>query len=165
MRYQIITTQMNEPDSPTEPVTVEDVKLYLQVEGNAYNAMFAAFIRASRRMVEQYTGVSLLERTALLVVQTCEGDVQVPIPYRPFADVDSLEPDVVAELTQGERTVVTLPLPDTYTMVYNLNASNDPALLQAVIMQAGYMFTHRDNKDAGISPAAKIIMDFYTLPL
>jgi uncharacterized phiE125 gp8 family phage protein len=59
---RIISINSKLQDYAAEPVTVADLKLYLQIEGDAYDAQLAAYIKAARGLVEQATNISLTDK-------------------------------------------------------------------------------------------------------
>ena len=157
----------------TEPVTADDVKLFLQLEGMAYDAALTAMIKAARKKIEKYCNVSLVAKSILASFRTV-GLANMSLPFPPLhtmvkvewkkcptewlelvADDDysiendaSLETEVVSsEIGLHRIQYTTYPIEDIEQYA------------QAIIIQAAAMYTHRDDATFEWSPAAKSMLD------
>jgi hypothetical protein len=157
----------------TPPVSVEDLKLYLQVEGTAYDSQFLAYIWTATDQVEQYTRKSLAANTVYCTFEQKADSVL--LPFSPLDEVVSAfwkkcplqmisatyqiinegEPD--AEFA-GEDGKGSFAWP-TYRVEYTTTADPSLALKEAVKIQAGYLWQNRDTTNPGWSPAAKAIVN------
>lgn len=73
----------------TEPVTLQEAKDYLQVEGTAYDDTITAFIVAARKKVEDYTNVSLVPKQIQATVRVFNY-AEFPLPYVYPDEIESL---------------------------------------------------------------------------
>lgn len=75
-------------EAGSTPVSLEEVKEYLVIDGNDHDTLLARLIEAATVAVEKYCGISLRE-TAI----TCryEAAGRVEIPYGPVQSITSVE--------------------------------------------------------------------------
>ena len=73
----------------TEPVTVAELKTYLQIEGTAYDTVLEAFITASRQMIENYCNVSLVPKEIWAQIRNM-SDRAFPLPLPPIDTVEAV---------------------------------------------------------------------------
>lgn len=146
----------------TEPVSVDEVKLAIQMEGTAYDAPLTLQIKAARKKIEKYCNVSLVSKS-ILASFTTVGLSTMKLP-RPM--VDEI---VKVEWKECPTTWLELTVDDSYEIVndesleteilsseigkhrihYITHPIEDISIYQqAIIMQAGYMFMQRDNPTA-----------------
>ena len=166
--------QLTPTGSSSEPVTVADLKAYLQLEGTAFDAVLTTFISSSRMMIESRVGVSLVEKDAVAWMQLDSKPEQIPM--YPITAVTTVEyssdggqvwetqtefDDYIIE--GGDRQTITAGT-GYYRITYELGAGNYADLIQAVTIQAGYMWTHRDAANVkGIAPIVEQIIQPYIL--
>jgi len=166
--------QLTPTGSSSEPVTVADLKAYLQLEGTAFDSVLNAMITSSRAMIENRIGVSLIEKDAVAWMQLDSRPEQIPM--YPITAVTTVEyssdggevwetqtefDDYIIE--GGDRQTITAGT-GYYRITYELGAGNYADLIQAVTIQAGYMWTHRDAANVkGIAPIVEMIIQPYIL--
>ena len=163
--------------SSSEPVTVAELKAYLQLEGTAFDSVLNAMITSSRAMIENRIGVSLIEKDAVAIMEL-KADISSQIPIYPITDVTSVEFsgdggetwEVLTEFKDyvivgnDRKEIESLQGPGLTRITYELGAGNYSDLIQAVTIQAGYMWTHRDAANVkGISPIVEMIIQPYIL--
>lgn len=167
--------QLTPMASTSEPVTVSELKAYLQLEGTAFDAVLTTFITASRAMIENRLGVSLIEKDAIAWMVLQEGRAE-QIPLYPISAVTTVEysddgGETWETLTEfddyiilgADRQTIT-SLPGYHRITYELGAGSYSDLIEAVKTQAGYMWTHRDAANVkGISPIVEIMIQPYIL--
>jgi len=154
----------------SEIVTVEDVKTYLQIEGDAYNGPIGVFITAARMMVETMCGVSLYEKEAIATIQSTGRNFT--LPYGPVQSIS------LVRWKKCPSTWVTLTEPDDYgtygnnrvtiessevglhEVTYTLGVDPRGIFVQAVTAQAGFMFNNRDMSDKP-APEVKALLAGY----
>jgi uncharacterized phiE125 gp8 family phage protein len=154
-----------------EPVTVSEVKAFLQVEGTAYDSVLAIFITAARKQIEQYCNVSLVPKEIICKVRN-PNYKPFPLPFGPVDTVTAVKwkecPSQLVTLTEGDDydvdlgtiTYINSSEADTqpcnfHQVEYTTTADTSVAFKQAIIAQAAYMYTHRDDASvAGWSNAA-----------
>ena len=157
-------------EGPTEPVSVADLRLYLQLEGTAYDAQLAHYITAARRMVEQQVNRSLVD-SAVTAQLSVRSNNFSPLPYYPLDEITDIRwkrcPQRILPMQEGYDYVVDgdriafLRLGDWF-LQYTTTGINDPSLTEAVKVQAGFMYTFRDDATVGgWHPMAKAIIDGY----
>jgi len=99
---------MEDIPAPVEPVTVNELKAFLRVDGAGEDALLAAFLRSARAMCEAFTGRILIERDFTEVV--AGGSDGRRLSAKPVIRVDAVErvePDGTATaLAADEWTLV-----------------------------------------------------------
>lgn len=162
--------------STSEPVTVTELKAYLQLEGTAFDSVLTAMITAARAMIENRLGVSLIEKDAIAIMELgCRAE---QIPIYPITDVTTVEHsddggetwEVLEEFNEyiiigNDRKEIESLMGEGLTRItYELGAGNYSDLIEAVKVQAGYMWTHRDSATVkGISPIVEFMIQPYIL--
>lgn len=160
--------------SASEPVSVTELKEYLQLEGTAFDSVLSAFITSARAAIESTIGVSLIEKDAVAWMELCGAE---QVPYYPVVSIASVE-----YTDDGGQTWVTLTEFDDYIIIgtdrqtiesnrpglhrltYDLGAGAYPDLVASVKAQAGYMWTHRDSATvSGLSPVVAVMIKPYIL--
>lgn len=141
--------------SATEIVSVAEVKTYLQIEGTAYDGPIGIFITAARQMIEQRCGVSLMEKTAIAIINN-NSTKPFKLPYYPVTAISEVKwrkcPSewVVLVADDDYSTIgnsnVEIDSSDVglHQVTYTLGVDDRHIFVQAVKAQAGYMFTNRD---------------------
>ena len=157
-------------DGATEPLTVDELKLYLQIQGTAYDAQLATYITAARRMVESQCRRSLIdsETTAVISVRSTN---YTPIPYYPLDAFTQVRwkkcPQQVLDQDEGydyliDGNMISFLKYGEWWLDYTTTADTDPTLIEAVKIQSGFMYTNRDNPQvSGWHPQAKAILSSY----
>jgi hypothetical protein len=77
--WQLSNIQVSE-GSVTEPVTLEEVKDWLQVDFTEHDGLLNGMIKGARRTIEKLCNISLVPKAVTLDVETT-GDEKVPMPY------------------------------------------------------------------------------------
>ena len=72
-----------------EPVELEDVKIFLRIDGNALDSQIAGFIRAARGQVEATTSTRLMTQTVKVAADSF-ADLEL-LPIGPVATVVSIK--------------------------------------------------------------------------
>lgn len=156
-----------------EPVSVELAKQYCRIlTGNLENDLVGLFIQSARRAVEQVTGLSLVPKSAeVMMICPQEG---FEIPFGPvtsditFVDIDSQSSSQSTigfdfPKTRYPYNVVTTA---TYTCGYP-EGQVPPELKNAILFQVSFLYENRgDNSDtAQLCPAAwKICQKYSRVP-
>lgn len=167
-------------EGETEPVTVTELKAYLQLTGTGYDGPLGTMITAARKQIENYTNVSLVEKTLRFVVRNTGTDKPFPLPFPPIVDVESLtfkrcrstsviqtyetdwwfiDPDATYKQIICNNS--TFGSDQFLTVVYT---TEPPTLIapwkQAILSQAGYMYNNRDaDRDLIMAPECKNLID------
>jgi len=166
--------QLTPMASTSEPVSVAELKAYLQLEGTAFDSVLSTFITASRAMIENRLGVSLIEKDAVAILELT--DISTQIPIYPITDVISVEFsgdggetwEVLTEFTDyviiGNDRKEIQCIHGLTRITYELGAGDYSDLIQSIIIQSGYMWTQRDAANVkGIAPIVEQIIQFYIL--
>lgn len=158
----------------TEPVTVDEVKDFLQREGTAWDGPIDIFITAARKKIEQYCNVSLVPKEITAFIRN-PSYAPFPLPYPPIASVTSVawkqcpsqlialvnETDYDIDLNYNAWINSSEKDSNTYNfhkVVFVTSADGSIAYKQAIIAQAGWMVTQRDESGvSGWAPAALAI--------
>lgn len=171
-----ILTLTKVPVTPdTLVVSLADLKLFLQLEGTANDSTLTAYIKAATSMVEEYLNLAVRANTVTVKFEQRDSSKPCPLPYAPIDTVTSakwqecplkftdIEPPYEYQvIIDGEtdaqfygdmgRGQMMYP---TYRLVYTTGAFTDAAILEAIKIQAGWMWTNRDSTDApALAPQA-----------
>lgn len=77
-------------DVATEPVTVQEAKLFCKVTGTGDDVLFSIFIRQARESLEQYCGVSMAEKTIIAEWDKIPSDGIIQLPYGPVKSISAV---------------------------------------------------------------------------
>ena len=166
---RIISIASRLQDYATEPVTVEDLKLYLQIEGDAYDAQLLAYIKAARGLVEQATNISLTDKDVTTKARLT-GAFRLPLaPVGVVGDVFRRRcPAIMDPMAEGYDyyldgdTFYPVLIGKEWKIEYTTVAETNTELAEAVKYQAGHLYTFRDDKTAAAWDAkALAIVDAY----
>ncbi len=105
----------------TEPVTIDEAKLHLRVDGTDENALITSLIKAARQGAEHLTGRALMSQTLELALDCFPGVIKLPRP--PFVSVTSVK---YVDLAGDEQTLAD----------YQLDGYSEPARLAPAYGQA-----------------------------
>lgn len=164
----------------TEPVTVAEVKDYLQLTGTGYDTTLAIFITAARKQIENYTNVSLVAKSIRANIRNTTSDKPFPLPYPPiasvtqvlykrcrsttvvevydtdwwFADADADYKFIVSDKSTQDRaqgmTIDYLTIPPDDMGIWKM----------AILAQVGYMYNNRDSENReGFAPECLAIIN------
>ncbi len=141
------------------PITVDEAKAFCRVQNSnaQQDVQFALWVLAARAKVEAYTGLSLIPRNIVAVIQAPQGMYE--LPFGPVTSIPTFEDE------QGSAQSVTLiglgyPViknPIAYTKAtYDAGFGDGevPELLkQAILMQVCYYWENRGDQDvSGYAP-------------
>jgi uncharacterized phiE125 gp8 family phage protein len=74
--------------SPTEPVTLAQVKSHCKVDGSDDDTLLTSLITQVRRRVENYCAISVVTKTNILTANICGEDW---LPYGPIVTIDDVQ--------------------------------------------------------------------------
>ena len=166
-RYSIqnINQIVENRDIYTEPVTVTELKDYLQLQGTAYDTTLGNFIVAARQMIENYCNVSLVPKEIWAQIRNMTYK-PFPLPFSPIDTVEAVlfkrcqsatenltldEQYFIANeyATQKEITSTKVCTVTQFFLVHYFTvADTRTAFKQAILAQCGYMFNNRDSGKA-----------------
>ena len=169
-------------DASVLPVSVSELKLFLQLQGTANDAQLLSYIKAATTMVEKALNRGLRPLTITLKFEQRNPDVPCVLPYPPLAAITSAKwQECPIRFTDmdlnydyyiinsgdadaafyGERTRGQMAFP-TYRVIYTTGTYTDAAAIEAVKIQAGFMWTNRDNVTNAIAPQAAALISSVT---
>ncbi len=156
----------------TEPVTVAEVKTYLQLEGTAYDAILTPLITAVRRQIEAYCNLSLVPKSIRVQIYNT-STYPVTLPFGPVDGISSVlwkkcpaqwvAQVAVYDYNADDDFNLDMSESGLFQIEYATAANDNDALKQAIIMQVGYLFTQRDEPNvAGWSKQVEAILSTQT---
>lgn len=163
----------------TEPVSVEEVKNYLRLEGfiassesissdfNDDDALIAILIRSARERMEEYTGLSLIPKTWEIEFTNLAGGFV--IPFGPVNQINGLYDDEGDSISTDDYTTSsnlrTLKTPkyENMTMNYEAGYSLIPkGLKDAILKEVAYRYINRGDENVdGMSREAMVLASKY----
>jgi hypothetical protein len=140
-------------NSGAEPVTVAEVKTYLQLEGSGYDALIEPVITQVRKQVESFCDVSLSTKEIQTQIFN-KSDLPMVLPYPPVSGISEIKwkkcPAQWIVLQAGydydvdDNFDIDSSEAGLHQITYTTEPDTDASLLQAIVIQVGYLFTQRD---------------------
>lgn len=164
-----------------EPITVDEAKTHLRVDGSDEDALITSLIMTSRLHVEAALGLALITQSWTLLQDEWPRDGRVEIPLQPLQAVTEIRTrahDDTLTVIDAATYVVDIagkpprvvpngagwPAPGKpvngievdFTAGYGLNAADVPSpIRQALLMLVAHWYEHRDPIEIG-SPGVAI---------
>ena len=147
-----------------EPLTVEEVKNYLRLEGFIDNsesissdfddddAIIETLIRSARERIEEFTGLSLIPKTWEIEFTNLAGNFEIPFgPVNTIINVKDDEGDSIStddfEVSLNGRLLKT-PKYENMTMLYEAGFINLPkGLKDAMYKEVAYRYINRGDEN------------------
>lgn len=144
-------------DLTTEPVTVAEMRDYLNIDFGAWDTLLATLITGARSKMERYTGCTFGTKTLVATFQKVADNIDIPYgPIQSITHVKSIdEAGVKSTLTAGTDYLVTgnnfknirfyginTPIEIEYVAGYNPLPGD---LKVAIMKQVGMDFEFREN--------------------
>lgn len=153
----------------TEPVTVAEVKTYLQLEGTGYDTIITPMIVQVRKQIESFCDVSLVNKSIQTQIFN-RSDLPMVLPYPPVSGITEVKWKKCPAQWVVLQAGYDYDLDDNYDIdssesglhqiTYTTEPDTDAALLHAIVIQVGYLFTQRDEADVnGWSKQAMAILN------
>lgn len=143
----------------TEPVTLEEAKPHLRVDGTEEDSLISALIVAARQKAEEYTRRAFITQTWELALDSACGVLYLPRPPVQAVEAVTLDGEGVAPenyaLVGPEALHVKVPLYAVnpggvvirYKTGYGDAASDVPqAIRQAILMLVAHMYEAREGQ-------------------
>lgn len=141
-----------------EPVSVAQLKNYLQIEGTAYDSTLANFITSARMQIERYCNVSLVPHSIRAQIRNNPAMKPFPLPYPPIASVEQVAwqrcpstkvlQDYDSEWyfvdDQADAKEILARKGGLFFVDYTTAASTEVIWQQAILAQCGFMYNNRD---------------------
>lgn len=167
----LLDVKLGQPTG-SEPITLAQAKSQLKIDFTTDDTLLTALISAARAQIEQYTGISLVEREVITLCKLT-GDNWFELPYGPVVGTP-----VISTVSIGGSTPETLTDFDIvgtdfklvspgvndicypFLITYDTGYTNVPeGLIEAVLHQTAYLYEHRGDESAidKISPTAMLL--------
>lgn len=164
-----------------EPVTLDEVKAHLRIDGNLEDVLLSSLILTSRLHIEASLDVALIDQTWTLRLDRWPKTCDVEIPLSPLHAITSVKvkdassmwltvpptsylTDVASRPPRLVFNAAGRPVPGTRAagieIVFSAGFGSTPAsvpapLRHAIILLVAHWYEHRDATEAG-SPEARI---------
>lgn len=154
-----------ESGDPTEPVTVEEVKSYMRLEGfqdvgesmatsfDEDDTLIQTLIVAARKKLEKLYGISLVPKTLRATLTNLAGDIEIPCgPVTQVTEIKDRYDNVIAEddytLTGDDFPTIECPCYEKMKVTYEAGYEDVPEDLKIEIMRiVTYWFENRGDKE------------------
>jgi uncharacterized phiE125 gp8 family phage protein len=140
----------------SEPLTLDEVKEWLKVDGDDDDAVIAAIITEVRELVEEYLGISIVSQQIMMAVQNAR---KVSPPYGPVNTIVSVQnstgDDVtytwdgfVVSMPHGTVSVTAGSSPTMSVITYLAGYTQIPAGLKLGLKQViAWLYENRGDSD------------------
>lgn len=142
----------------SEPVTLNDMKLWGKIDTTADNSLITALITTARLMCEHYTNTSLVTRTIVADINNANGGFV--LPYGPVTNTPT------AVDWQGSALTIVWNFSQLQTpygrmsVTYAAGFVSLPEIYRTAIMeQVLFLYEHRGEEKANMSPIAQLILN------
>jgi uncharacterized phiE125 gp8 family phage protein len=185
-KYNLIISVKDITDESgiTEPVTVDEVKNYIRLEGfidvdeseatpfTEDDDLIEDLITSARERLEKELGISIVTKTLRATFTNLCGMIE--IPYGPVISVTTLTDEDATEIDEDDYTLIgddyqllKSPCYENMQMTYEAGFTTVPkAIKQAILIEVAYRFINRGEElnqgsitadDKGICRAAKVV--------
>ena len=133
-----------------EPVTVAEVKDYCKIDtGSQDDTLLAELITTAREQAEDFTGLSIVNRTVTAVLNNSCGGIF--LPYCPFISLLSIKDSDGAVIDTGDYILSGMMFPqlitptwDRLTLVYTAGYGIPPSrIITAIKQQVFFLYENR----------------------
>lgn len=100
-------------DVATEPVTLQEIKMHLQVDYSDKDTILTRLGKAARIQIEKETGVALAPKTIKVEVRNDLGNVQLPY-WTPGAEINEVTDADAATVNENNYTITNGVLETTF---------------------------------------------------
>ena len=160
-----------------EPVTVEETKLHLRLDGNEEDNLISALIKAARQKAEEYTRRAFITQTWEVAVDSVTSTLCLPRP--PVQTIEAVTLDGQAVAPENYGLAVNLfytknplyavypgGLVIRYVSGYGSTAEDIPqAIRQAILMLVAHLYEHRGDVAEEIPPMIKSLLQPFRVML
>jgi len=134
------------------PVTVTEAKAFCRAENTtaAQDTLFALWIRAARKKIEDYTGLSLIPRNIVAILSNPQGNIE--LPFGPVTSTPTFvdTKNVTQAITTRGLYFKYIPEPFSYSKVtYTAGYADGEVpdeLKQAILMQVCFWWENRGDQ-------------------
>lgn len=134
------------------PVTVAEAKTFCRVENTTedQDILFALWVRAARKKIEDYTGLSLIPRNIVAILSNPQGNIELPFGPVTSTPVFVDTENIAQAITTRGLDFPYIPEPFTYSKVtYTAGYADGEVpdeLKQAILMQVCYFWANRGDQ-------------------
>lgn len=166
----VIDKTIEDVGTPTEPVTLQQVKDYCRISGTSEDTLLTALITAAREAIERATGLCLVEKDVAITFCNDNGDFDFTVgPYKSdFVLKDEQDNTIDAadyRLIGYQFPTLRAPAYSILKATYVAGYTNVPEdLITAIKAQVNFNFENRGtNIDAlGFAPIVSTICQRWT---
>lgn len=152
------TTNVVFSDEGSEPVTLNDMKLWGKIDTTADNSLINALITTARIMCEQYTNTSIITRTIVADINNANGGFI--LPYGPVTSTPTAVDWQGTSLTLVWNFSQVQSPYGRMSVTYNAGFTTLPEVYKTAIMeQVLFLYEHRGEEKALLSPIAQLILN------
>jgi uncharacterized phiE125 gp8 family phage protein len=153
---EYLDIQVTEPDGPTEPVTLADVKAWANVDFSDDDALITSMIIGARQDIENATNLALVAKAVTLIVNASSVTDIIRLPYGAASSivVKGVESDeTLTDKTAGSDYYVRassyiLPsAPGNYQVSYTAGVTVPHTLKEAIKMLVAHRYNNRGDQD------------------
>lgn len=146
----------------TEPVTLSEAKAYIKVPSTitSDDTLITSLIKAARRKIEKYMGLSLISRTVEMYadIQTCN---LFSLLYGPIDEITSIvnsDGDEVStddyKLLGVTNRLIDFPYAGKITITFTTDGAADDEFKTFILRQVAWLYENRgDNPETRLQPA------------
>ena len=142
----------------SEPVTLNDVKLWGKIDTTEDNSLITALITTARIMCEQYTNTSLVTRTIVADINNANGGFI--LPYGPVTNTPTaLDWQGTALTLVWDFSQIQSPY-GRMAVTYEAGFATVPEVYKTAIMQQVlYLYENRGDNKQGMAPLACTLLN------
>ena len=161
-----------------EPVTLEEAKQHLRVDGNEDDSLINALITAARQKAEEYTRRAFITQTREFALDSACGVLYLPRPPVQAVEAVTVDGEVVAPenyaLVGRDALYIKVPLYAAnpggvvirYRAGYGDTSADVPQVIQqAILMLIAHLYEHRGDEVVELPPAVKTLLQPYRVML
>jgi hypothetical protein len=154
-------TDVTLDDVVTEPVTLNELKLFAKIEYSTDDSILTGLITAARQMCEKYSNISFVKREVTAYFTNYNGGTYLPYgPVDAITGVYTAQGDPIEYIVQGTswKQIISpqMPLKAIYEGGYDMLPEN---LKTAVMAQALFLYENRGDSIEAFSPIALMLLN------
>jgi hypothetical protein len=135
--------------TPTEPVTLAEVKTHLRVDFTDDDTYLSDTIKECRQLFERITGIGIVSKTVTAEVRNALGNIE--LPYWPVTSISSAVDEYGTTLTNYDfygSTYLRTRMDNLFTVVYVTTAMGTvPSdIKKAIKLMVAYSYRHRGDE-------------------
>lgn len=159
-RYNLITDWIETTGSSVEePVTVQECKDWMRLEGfiddessstinfDDDDDFVEMLITSARKMIEQFTGLSIVQKTFEVELTNLAGDIE--LPFSPIIEITSVTgTDELEYTTSINKAKLKTPCQEDLKIEYSAGFTEVPEWVNhAILTEVTYRYIHRGDEE------------------